>query len=171
MGGLEKLSNISSVIRVVRGKQVILSNDLAKLYKVEPRALIQSVKRNIERFPEDFMFQLNKKEYDNLKSQIVISRWGGSRRALPYAFTEHGVAMLSSVLKSKTAIQVNIRIMREFVDFRKYLLSHQDVLIKLEALESKIASHDVKILAVFEALKQLVEEDVKDKQKKIGFTP
>lgn len=93
IGELEKLSYISSVIRVVRGKQVILSNDLAKLYKVEPRALIQSVKRNIERFPEDFMFQLNKKEYDNLKSQIVISRWGGSRRALPYAFTEHGVAM------------------------------------------------------------------------------
>ena len=109
---------IEKKIYLIRGHKVMLSTDLAKLYGVEVRVLVQAVKRNIERFPEDFMFQLSQEEYENLKSQIVTSSWGGARRARPYAFTEQGVAMLSSVLRSERAIQVNIAIMRAFVRLR-----------------------------------------------------
>jgi hypothetical protein len=109
------VERIERRIFLIRGHKVMLSNDLAELYEVEPRILVQAVKRNIDRFPEDFMFQLSQEEFSILKSQIVISSWGGLRRATPYAFTEQGVAMLSSVLRSKRAIQVNIEIMRAFV--------------------------------------------------------
>src|SRR3972149_1103871 len=109
------MERIENRIYLLRGHKVMLSTDLAELYGVEPRVLVQAVKRNIERFPEDFMFQLTKLEFDNLKSQIVISTWGGLRRAAPYAFTEQGVAMLSSVLRSKRAVRANIEIMRAFV--------------------------------------------------------
>jgi hypothetical protein len=105
-------------IYVIRGQRVMLSPHLAELYQVETRALVQAVKRNPDRFPEDFMFPLSNEEYENLKSQIVISSWGGPRRATPYAFTEHGVAMLSSVLNSKRAVQMNIWIIRAFVKLR-----------------------------------------------------
>src|SRR5579863_9283837 len=105
---------IESRILLIRGEKVMLSGDPARLYEVEPRALVQAVKRNIARFPEDFMFQLSQEEFQVLKSQIVISSWGGMRRANPYAFTEQGVAMLSTVLRSKRAIQANIEIMRAF---------------------------------------------------------
>jgi hypothetical protein len=101
------LEKVEQIIFIIRGQKVMLSTHLAELYQVEPRALVQAVKRNIERFPEDFMFQLTDEEFVNLKSQIVISSWGGLRRATPYAFTEQGVAMLSSVLRSKRAVQVN----------------------------------------------------------------
>src|SRR6266404_997748 len=111
------VSIIEQRIYLIRDKKVMLSNDLAELYQVEVRTLVQAVKRNKDRFPADFMFQLNAKEFQNLKSQIVISSWGGVRRA-PYAFTEQGVAMLSSVLRSKRAIQVNVAIMRAFVKLR-----------------------------------------------------
>ena len=111
---------------------------LAELYQVEPRVLIQAVKRNIDRFPGDFMFQLSKEEFANLKSQFVISSWGGLRRSTPYAFTEQGVAMLSSVLRSKRAIQVNIEIMRAFVKLRQILASHSELARKLESLEKKL---------------------------------
>ena len=113
--GLVPVERIERSILLIRGHKVMLSTDLAELYGVEPRILVQAVKRNITRFPQDFMFQLSKEEFSNLKSQIVISSWGGLRRAPPYAFTEQGVAMLSSVLRSKRAIQVNIEIMRAFV--------------------------------------------------------
>ena len=112
----------------------MISTDLAELYGVEPRVLVQAVKRNIGRFPDDFVFQLTSKEFGNLKSQIVISSWGGSRRSRPYAFTEQGVAMLSSVLNSKRAIRVNIEIMRAFVRLRRVLSGHRILARKLEEL-------------------------------------
>ncbi len=144
---------IEKRIFLVRGQKVMLSNDLAALYEVEPRALVQAVKRNRERFPDDFMFQLSKEEFDALKSRIVISRWGGIRRATPYAFTEQGVAMLSSVLRSTRAIQVNIEIMRAFVRLREMIASHRDLARKLEALEKK---YDQQFQVVFEAIRQLM---------------
>jgi hypothetical protein len=115
MKALIPLEVIEQRILLIRGQKVMLSTDLAELYQVEPRVLVQAVKRNIARFPQDFMFQLTEEEFSNLKSQIVISSWGGLRRARPYAFTEQGVAMLSSVLNSERAIKVNIEIMRAFV--------------------------------------------------------
>ena len=116
-------NNVESLIRVIRGQQVMLDRDLAELYGVETKRLNEQVKRNIERFPEDFMFQLTSNEFDNLKSQIAISSWGGVRK-LPYAFTEQGVAMLSGVLKSSTAVEANIRIMRAFVSMRHFMVNN-----------------------------------------------
>ena len=131
----------------------MLSTDLAELYQVEPRALIQAVKRNRERFPSDFTFQLSATEVENLKSQIVISSWGGPRRATPYAFTEQGVAMLSSVLRSKRAVRVNVEIMRVFIRLRQLLASHVELARKLDALEQK---YDVQFRAVFDAIRELM---------------
>ncbi|MFH1720919.1 MAG: ORF6N domain-containing protein [Patescibacteria group bacterium] len=139
-------------IFVIRDQKVMLSTELAELYGVEPKVLVQAVKRNIERFPEDFMFQLTNQEFANLKSQIVTSSWGGLRRAAPYAFTEQGVAMFSSVLRSKRAVQVNVEIMRAFVRLRKILASHADLARKLEALEKK---YDSQFKVVFDAIRQL----------------
>jgi hypothetical protein len=143
----------------------MLSTDLAELYQVEPRVLVQAVKRNITRFPQDFMFQLTEEEYSNLKSQIVISSWGGLRRAKPYAFTEQGVAMLSSVLRSKRAIQVNIEIMRAFVRLRRMLASHADLARKLDELEKK---YDAQFKVVFDAIKELMKPP-ESKKRPIGF--
>src|SRR5213076_1781137 len=120
----------------IRGQKVMLSPDLADLYRVETRALVQAVKRNMDRFPRDFMFQLTTKELALLKSQIVISSWGGTRRGTPYAFTEHGVLMLSSVLRSKRAVRVNVVIVRAF-KLREILATHKDLARKLEDLERK----------------------------------
>jgi hypothetical protein len=127
--------------------------------------LVQAVKRNITRFPQDFMFQLTEEEYSNLKSQIVISSWGGLRRAKPYAFTEQGVAMLSSVLRSKRAIQVNIEIMRAFVRLRRMLASHADLARKLDELEKK---YDAQFKVVFDAIKELMKPP-ESKKRPIGF--
>src|SRR5262249_49316452 len=118
-----------------------------------PRALVQAVKRNAERFPSDFMFQLNKREFGHLKSQIVTSSWGGARRARPYAFTEQGVAMLSSVLRSKRAIRVNIAVMRTFVRLRELLATHKDLARKLDVLERK---YDAQFKVVFDAIRELM---------------
>ncbi len=153
---------------MIRGHKVMLSTHLAELYGVEVRALVQAVKRNIERFPEDFMFQLTDKEFQNLKSQIVISSWGGARRAKPYAFTEQGVAMLSSVLRSKRAVQMNIAIMRTFVKLRRILSTHKELANKLAQLERKIEKHDKEIHSIFEAIRQLMVPPKKPKQQ-IGF--
>lgn len=144
----------------------MLSSDLARLYGVAPRALVQAVKRNIERFPTDFMFQLSKEEFGNLKSQIVISSWGGARRATPYAFTELGVAMLSSVLRSQRAVRVNIEIMRAFVRLRRLLSTHQDIARKLENLEKK---YDAQFRVVFDAIRKLMEPPPEPKHGRIGF--
>ena len=157
---------IERKIYIIRGHKVMLSADLAELYEVEPRVLVQAVKRNIDRFPSDFMFQLNEIEFENLKSQIVTSSWGGMRRANPYAFTEQGVAMLSSVLHSKRAIQVNIVIMRAFVKLREMLTAHKDLARKLDKMEKK---NDAQFKVVFDAIRQLMEPPVPKKKGKIGF--
>jgi hypothetical protein len=155
---------IERKIYLIRGKKVMLDQDLANLYGVANKALIQAVKRNQERFPEDFMFQLNKDEFKVLRSQIVTSSWGG-RRYLPYAFTEQGVAMLSSVLRSKRAIMVNIHIMRVFVRLREILASHEDLRKKIEAMERK---YDQKFQVVFKAIRALIDKPNK-RIGKIGF--
>jgi len=129
---------IENLIILVRGQKVMLDQDLATLYGVETRKLVQAVKRNIDRFPEDFMFQLTKGEFDLLRSQIVTSKQRGGRRYPPYAFSEQCVAMLSSVLNSKRAIHVNIEIMRAFVRLRKMIASHVELSRKFEKLEKKI---------------------------------
>jgi hypothetical protein len=153
-------------IFILRGHKVMLSMDLASLYEVEPRVLVQAVKRNLERFPSDFMFQLDSKEFENLKSQLVTSSWGGMRRAMPYAFTEQGVAMLASVLHSGRAIQVNIEIMRAFVRLRKLLATHVDLARKIAALEDK---YDTQFKMVFEAINELMSEPDEDKKPPIGY--
>lgn len=126
--------DIQPMIKVIRGQQVMLDSDLSALYGVETRRLNEQVKRNIERFPDDFMFQLRKKELDNLMSQNATSSWGGTRK-LPYAFTEQGIAMLSSVLKSQTAVEVNIRIMRAFIAMRRFIATNAQLFQRLETIE------------------------------------
>ncbi len=152
---------------LIREQKVMLSMHLAELYEVEPRILVRAVKRNIERFPEDFMFQLNTEEFANLKSQIGISSWGGVRTA-PYAFTEQGVSMLSSVLRSTRAIQVNIEIMRAFVRLRQMLSSNAELSRKLATLEKK---YDIQFKAVFEAIRELMTPLEPKKIRPIGFAP
>jgi len=153
---------IVNKIYLIRGKKVMLDRDLAELYGVETRVLNQAVRRNEMRFPKDFMFQLTDKEFLNLISQNVISSWGGVRKS-PLAFTEQGVAMLSSVLNSETAIKVNIQIIRVFTKMRELLLTHKDILVKLEQIEKelikqnvKMNKHDEDIQLIFGALKQLL---------------
>ena len=136
----------------------MLDADLADLYGVETKNLKRQVKRNLNRFPADFMFQLSKEEFKNLRSQFGTSSWGGTRYT-PMAFTEHGVLMLSSVLNSNQAIQVNIQIMRIFVKMREILLTHKDLLAKITELESKVNNHDKSILQIFQYLKKLIQED------------
>jgi phosphopentomutase len=159
---------IERKIYLIRGNKVMLSSDLAELYGVETRALNQAVKRNIQRFPKDFMFQLNDSEAEQLVSQNVIPHkkyFGGS---LPYAFTEQGVAMLSSILKSEQAIKINIAIMRAFVKLRELFSINKELAHKLELLERKIERHDEEIKAIFSAIRQLMAPSVQPKRK-IGF--
>ena len=159
------LPEIELSILTLRGQRVMLSSDLARLYGVEPRTLMQAVKRNSERFPADFIFQLEFEEWQNLKSQFVISSWGGIRTA-PYAFTEQGIAMLSSVLRSPQAVQVNIEIMRAFVRLRRILSEHQEISQRLNDLESR---YDQQFKAVFDAIRALMRVP-EDKKNPIGFT-
>ncbi len=169
MGGeadLMPLGRIEQSILVIRGQKVMLDADLAALYGVETKVLVQAVKRNISRFPEDFMFQLSKEEFDILRSQSLTSRSWGGRRYLPYAFTEQGVAMLSSVLRSERAIQVNIQIMRTFVKLRKMLASHEELARKLDALERK---YDHQFKKVFDAIRQLMAPPSPEPKRRIGF--
>jgi hypothetical protein len=156
---------IERSILLLRGHKVMLDADLAELYDVETKNLVRAMKRNIGRFPPDFMFQLNKDEFENLRRQFgTSSQWGG-RRYPPYAFTEQGVAMLSSVLHSERAVQVNIEIMRAFVRLRRMLESHEALERKLNELEKK---YDTQFQVVFEAIRQLMIPPVKE-QRKIGF--
>jgi hypothetical protein len=156
---------IEEHIYLLRGEKVILSTDLARLYQVAPRVLVQAVKRNADRFPNDFMFQLSNEEFHNLKSQFVTSSWGGLRRATPYAFTEQGVAMLSSVLRSKRAVHVNIEIMRAFVRLRRLLASNEELARKLALLEKK---YDAQFKVVFDAIRELMSPP-EPKHRRIGF--
>ena len=171
---------IGQKIYLLRGHKVMLSAHLAGLYEVEARTLVQAVKRNIYRFPGDFMFQLTWEEFQSLRSQIVTlkdlkkepqdlaSKRGKHAKYLPYAFTEQGVAMLSSVLNSKRAIQVNITIMRAFVQFRQILSTHKKLAHKFEQLERKTEKHDAEIQAIFEAIRQLMKPPEQPKRR-IGF--
>jgi hypothetical protein len=158
-------ARVESSIVLLRGHKVMLDEDLARLYGVTTGHLVQAVKRNARRFPDDFMFQLTNEEFANLKSQSVISSGHGGRRKLPYAFTEQGVAMLSSVLRSDQAIDVNIEIMRAFVRLRQILNTHARLASQLVALEKK---YDTKFKAVFEAIRQLMEP-AKTRKRRIGF--
>lgn len=151
----------------LRGVKVMLSSYLADLYGVAVKALNQAVRRNIERFPEDFMFELTREEFNDLKSQIVTSSWGGMRRALPFAFTEQRIAMLSGVLKSPRAIRVNIEIMRAFVKLHQMLASNAELARKLDELESK---YDRQFKIVFDAIRQLMVPP-SARTKPIGFRP
>ncbi|MDP2759692.1 MAG: ORF6N domain-containing protein [Sideroxyarcus sp.] len=173
---IASVEQIESQIFLIRGQKVMLDDDLAALYEVETKALNRAVKRNLDRFPEDFMFQLSADELANLRSQsgtsslrsqIDTSRWGG-RRYPPYAFTEQGVSMLSSVLRSTRAIQVNIEIMRAFVQLRQMLASNAELSGKLAALEKK---YDIKFRAVFEAIRELMTPSDPKKKRPIGFAP
>ena len=149
---------------------MILDRDLASLYKVETRALKQAVRRNIRRFPEDFMFQLTKEEFLNWRSQTVMSKSEQKGlRHLPFAFTEQGVAMLSSVLNSERAIEVNILIMRAFVKLREIISTHKKVEEKLKAIENKLKEHDDQIIKIIQVINQLITPATSPK-KKIGFT-
>jgi hypothetical protein len=172
------VERIERSILLIRGHKVMLDADLARLYGVETKALNRAVKRNLSRFPEDFMFQVPAEEFENLKchigtsnlkSQFAISGsgWGG-RRHPPYAFTEQGVAMLSSVLRSKRAVQVNIEIMRAFVRLRRILSSNKELARKLEDLERKIGAHDQQIQTIFQAIRQLMAPP-EPKKRKMGF--
>ena len=159
---------IEKRIFLIRGHRVILSIDLAELYGVEPKVLNQAVKRNIERFPADFMFQLTNQEFANLKSQIVTSSWGGLRRAMPYAFTEHGAIMVASVLNSPRAIEISVYVIRAFVRLREYLSSHKELAQKLTELEKKIETHDEAIQALIDAIRQLMAPPDKPRRR-IGY--
>ena len=168
MPNIVSVEVITAKIFEVKGKKVMLDSDLAGLYGVSTKVLIQAVKRNINRFPQDFMYQLTPQDVVNLRSQFVTSRWGG-RRYLPYVFTQEGVAMLSSVLNSERAVKVNIQIMRAFVRLRRALLTHKELFFKLNELERKIEKHDVDIRDIFEAIRQLMR--LPDENRKItGFT-
>ncbi|MGI8495531.1 MAG: ORF6N domain-containing protein [Pyrinomonadaceae bacterium] len=161
---------IERKIYVVRGQKIMIDSDLATLYGVETRRLNEQVKRNIARFPEDFMFQLTKDEFENLMSQFATSSSGnyGGRRKLPYVFTEQGVAMLSSVLSSERAVQVNIGIMRAFVSMRKILLTNEEVSKKLAEIENRLGGHDENFKKVFTAIRLLMKPPDKSDMK-IGF--
>ena len=166
---MTSLLEIKPTIQVIRNQRVMLSSELARLYGVSPSVLMQAVKRNLLRFPHDFMFQLNTDEWANLKSQFVISsldktNYGGARTA-PYAFTEQGVAMLSSVLNSERAINVNIEIMRTFVKLRQLVTEHKDLTHRLDTLEDR---YDDQLKVVFDAIRSMMESP-KPEKRPIGF--
>jgi hypothetical protein len=166
--GLVPIERIERAILLIRGHKVMLDADLAVLYGVETRALVQAVRRNVERFPDDFMFQLSKEEHAALRSQNVISKpkGRGGRRYPPYAFTEQGVAMLSSVLRSERAVQVNVQIMRTFVKLRRLLATHEDLARRLDALERK---YDRQFKVVFDAIRELMAPPDPKPRRRIGF--
>ena len=161
---------VSSRIYLIRGKRVLLDSDLAELYGVLTKNLNKAVQRNLERFPQEFMFQLTTEEVESLRFQIGTSKKGrGGRRYLPYAFTQEGVAMLSSVLNSQRAVQANINIMRAFIKLREMVATNELVRQKIEELERKYEKHDTQFRAVFEALRELLEPIKVPKKKPIGF--
>jgi len=178
MSRANAVEGIATRIFEIRGKKVMLDRDLAELYGVSTKALNQAVKRNVGRFPDDFMYQLTRQEVAISRSQIVTLssrsqnaalKHGKNIKYLPYVFTEQGVAMLSSVLNSERAIQVNILIMRAFTKLREILLGHKDLAAKVEALERKYSEHDETIKAIFEAVKRLLAPPPVKRKRIIGF--
>ena len=159
------VEKIKNKIFQIRGKNVMLDRDLAELYGVETGQLTRQVRRNRDRFPDDFMFLLTRKELINLKCQFGTSSWGGTRK-LPYAFTEHGILMLSSVLNSKRAIKVNIQIMRAFVNLRRIIFTYESLRRKIEAMEKK---YNGQFQIIFKAIKKLMEPPPEKPKRRIGF--
>lgn len=167
MSGAVSTIQLRERIFLIRGQRVILDEDLAELYGVETRRLNEQIKRNLERFPADFMFQLTAKEWAHLKSQIATSSWGG-RRTTPYAFTEHGAVMAASVLNSPEAVEASVFVVRAFIAMRDTLASTQALTRKLLELERKVGGHDETISALVSAIRQLMETPT-PKKRKIGF--
>lgn len=173
---MDKISSIAIPDEIIlnkiyffRGHKVMIDKDLSELYQVETRRLNEQVKRNLKRFPEDFMFQLSEKEFEILKSQNATSSWGGTRK-LPYAFTEHGVLMLSSVLNSNRAIDVNIKIMRIFTRIRQLFTENTELRLALEKLEKKSDNHSKNIEVLFRYIDELIEKkENPTPRKKIGY--
>lgn len=167
------VQNVGQLIRLVRGQKVIIDEDIAKLYGIETRDLNRAVRRHLDRFPDDFMIELTLEEYKSLISQNGTSKGDtttrGGRRKPPFVFTEQGVAMLSSVLNSPRAIEVNIAIMRAFVRLREILASNRSIARKLESIEKKVARHDKQFDAIFDTIGKLMEPDPKSKKKPVGF--
>jgi len=166
-----KLIPAESIIRkilIIRGQRVMLDSDLSNLYDETTKRLNQQVKRNIKRFPSDFMFQLTEDEYKSLRSHFATSKGKGGRRYMPYVFTEQGVAMLSSVLNSDKAIEINILIIRAFVKLREIITSHKEVQKKLNEIESKLNKHDDKIIQIIQIINRLIAPPLKPKRK-MGF--
>jgi phage regulator Rha-like protein len=161
------VANIENRILVIRGQRVMLDSDLADIYGVETKQLVQAVKRNTNRFPEDFMFRLTREEYFILRSQSVTSSQHGGRRYPPYAFTEHGALMLASVLRSDRAVSMSIYVVRAFARLREMISTHEDLKRKIEEMESRY-DHQFKI--VFDALRELIDPPPKPR-KRIGFIP
>ncbi|MET3025460.1 ORF6N domain-containing protein [Flavobacterium sp. UW10123] len=160
---------ISNKIYFIRGQKVMLDRDLALLYGIETKVLKQSVKRNISRFPDDFMFELSQNEFENLRSQFVTSSWGGTRIS-PFVFTEHGILMLSSILKSDKAIQTNIQIMRIFTKVRQMLLDTTEIKVDILQIQKKLENHDKNIELVFSYLDELTEKKENEEERvKIGY--
>ena len=158
---------ILNKIYMIRDHKVMLDSDLAELYSVETKQLKRQVRRNADRFPNDFMFELSKQEHENLRSQFGTSRWGGTRYK-PMVFTEQGIAMLSIILSTKTAIKMNIQIIRTFTRMRKMLLTHKDLLLEVEEIRKKVGNQDEKIELIFNYLKQFVKEK-ESPRRHIGF--
>lgn len=160
---------ITDKIYFIRNQKVMLDRDLAALYGVETKRINEQIKRNSARFPDNFMFQLTEEEFQNLKSQIATSSWGGSRK-LPYAFTEHGILQLANVLKSEQATQMSIRIIEVFVSLRDYLLTNLNLKIELEEIKRKLVNHDKNIELVFSYLDELIQkQETKTERTKIGY--
>jgi hypothetical protein len=166
--GLVQFARVERAILMIRGHRVLLDADLAEMYGVDTREIVQAVKRNVDRFPEDFVFQLTLDEFDFLRSQFVISKpvGRGGRRTAPYAFTEQGVAMLSSALRSPRAVKVNVEIMRAFVRLRQMLRGNADLARRLDELEKR---YDAQFRVVFDAIRALMEPTSKP-ERRIGFT-
>jgi hypothetical protein len=167
MKSLVPLEVIEQKILLIKGQKVMLDSDLAALYGVTTKRLNEQVRRNLKRFPADFMYQLSREEFESLKSHFATSSSWGGRRTRPFVFTEQGISMLSSILNSDRAIEVNIQIMRTFVKLREIMLSHKDLTKKLNELEKK---YDGQFQIVFEAIRQLIEQPEKPKRK-IGYSP
>jgi hypothetical protein len=170
MASDRKIVRIETAIHLIRSQRVMLDSDLAAIYGVSTRQLNQQLKRNRHRFPEDFAFQLEHKEFETLMSQIVISKKGrGGRRKLPWVFTEHGAIMLASVLSSNIAVQASVRVVRAFIRLREMVASNTQLAAKLKELERRLDTHDEAIANVFAALKRLLEPPEPPKRREIGF--
>jgi len=167
---VQETIRIESLIRAFRGLRVMLDSDLAKIYGVSTMRLNEQFKRNINRFPPDFAFQLTSEEFSDLISQIAISKKGpGGRRKLPWVFTEHGAIMLASVLNSPIAVEASVRVVRAFVGMREQMAAHKELAQKLSELEGRVSGHDESIQNLFEAIRQLVEPPLPEDRKQIGF--